>query len=629
MQNCWQLKSCGREPGGAKADELGVCPAALDEACDGTNEGTNAGRLCWAIAGTLCGSEVQGSFAKKHLECLQCGFFQTVKRETGASFRLLPPKYGKKEAVAAAEAAYGALVDQFQALTSVLDEVDAVIYVADFETYELLYTNRHTTELFGYGVGKRCYEVLQTGQTGPCSFCTNGQLVVDGKAADPVVWEFQNTVNHQWFLCIDRAIRWVDGRLVRMEVAVDITERKRAEEIANLMAAASNVLAGSLDYHATLAAVVKLVVPRFADACAIHLLDDDGRLEPIEVPASDQGHADLVRAWRASTEPDHASLARDVLASGKSQLLTDIGDASTPDLAATERVRSVIAVPLIAQGRAFGVMTLVASAARRDFDAADLSLAENVGTRAALALANARLYESAQQAIHAREEILGIVAHDLRNPLNNILMAADIIGEGSSIDQAHSMAGSVKRTVKRMAQLIDDLLSSTVIESGRFTVARATHDVRALVAEAVETMGPLAQQKGLTLETQIGDGLPPVECDPDRMLEVFSNLIGNAIKFTPAPGHVRVAARTEGAGVLFSVEDTGPGMGPDVLPHVFDRYWQGRHARRAGAGLGLHIVKGIVEAHGGTVWAESRVGEGSTFFFTLPLVKPSAGSRSA
>ena len=218
--NCWEILDCGRQVGGRLAEAQGVCPAALCTTCEDANGGDHGGRLCWAIAGTLCGGEVHGSFASKCVSCTACAVFKQVQDEEGPAFQLLMP----------AQTDQHAIVEQFVSISSIIDAINGMVYVADFETHELLFVNPYGEKLFGTGlVGKRCYEALQMGQTGPCSFCTNARLVVDGKPGPPVVWEFQNTVTGRWFLCTDKAIRWWDGRLVRMEVAIDITERKEAD----------------------------------------------------------------------------------------------------------------------------------------------------------------------------------------------------------------------------------------------------------------------------------------------------------------------------------------------------------------------------------------------------------------
>ncbi|HSQ67809.1 MAG TPA: HAMP domain-containing sensor histidine kinase [Polyangiaceae bacterium] len=221
MANCWEVMGCGRQEGGPKAAELGVCPAAKLGPYSGVNGGKNGGRVCWAVAGTFCGGEVQGTFASKATTCMECKVFALVRREQGASFGLLPP----------AQTNHRALIEQFASITSIIDSINAVVYVADLHTHELLFVSQYTEKVFGEGmVGKPCWKALQANQAGPCAFCTNHRLVVDGLPGPPVVWEFQNTVTRRWFLCIDKAIPWWDGRLVRMEVAIDITDRKAADQ---------------------------------------------------------------------------------------------------------------------------------------------------------------------------------------------------------------------------------------------------------------------------------------------------------------------------------------------------------------------------------------------------------------
>jgi signal transduction histidine kinase len=220
--NCWTIKECGREVGGRLAGECGACPAATipTGVNGGANGGEQAGRLCWAVAGTFCGGEVHGQFAAKSASCTTCDVFRRVQEEEGPAFALHLPVH----------TAQGAMVEQFVSMMSIIEAINGVVYVADFDTHELLFVNAYAATLFGAGlVGKRCYAALQAGQTGPCSFCTNDRLVVDGRPGPPVVWEFQNTITKKWFMCIDKAIRWWDGRLVRMEVAIDITDRKAAE----------------------------------------------------------------------------------------------------------------------------------------------------------------------------------------------------------------------------------------------------------------------------------------------------------------------------------------------------------------------------------------------------------------
>lgn len=226
-----------------------------------------------------------------------------------------------------------------------------------------------------------------------------------------------------------------------------------------------------------------------------------------------------------------------------------------------------------------------------------------------------------QRAVATRDDVLRIVAHDLRNPLSVITMQAAVMERfGPELEPREPRPHHViERAAARMNQLIQDLLDVALLEEGQLKLEPAQLRVADLVRDAIEIQKPLASSSKLELRVDLGHDVRHVWGDRDRLLRVFENLIGNAIKFTEAGGRIVVGAVLEDDGVVFSVADTGCGIAPDDLPHMFDRFWQATSkARRLGAGLGLPITKGIVEAHGGRIWVESKVGRGSTVFFTIP-----------
>ena len=231
-----------------------------------------------------------------------------------------------------------------------------------------------------------------------------------------------------------------------------------------------------------------------------------------------------------------------------------------------------------------------------------------------------RLYDDAQKIIDAREEILRIVAHDLRNPLNTISMATALLIEEPGPETARiSQLRIIKRSGERMNHLIRDLLSVTTIEAGRLSIAPRKVTVHDLFREASEMLEPIAREKSITFAVMAADDLPAVRADPARVLQVLSNLVGNAIKFTPAGGTITLsAARTDGP-VQCSVTDTGPGIPAAQIPRLFGKFWQAKRGDGRGVGLGLAIARGIVEAHGGTIDVRSELGHGSVFTFALPV----------
>ncbi len=239
-----------------------------------------------------------------------------------------------------------------------------------------------------------------------------------------------------------------------------------------------------------------------------------------------------------------------------------------------------------------------------------------------VALENARLYKAAQDATRARDDLVAIVSHDLRNPVHTINMAAAFLLEiAPPVDRritSRRQLEVIQRAAHRANRLISDLLDVAKIQAGRMAVEPTAVDVPSLVQEAVDAATPLASAKQLRVDRVVSPEFRQVSADRDRVLQVFGNLLGNAIKFTPSGGQITVTADAEGSQAHFTVSDTGPGIPPEHVPHVFDRYWQAKSTAKLGTGLGLSIAKGIVEAHSGKIWVESEPGKGASFNFTLP-----------
>jgi signal transduction histidine kinase len=287
---------------------------------------------------------------------------------------------------------------------------------------------------------------------------------------------------------------------------------------------------------------------------------------------------------------------------------------------------ATVVVPIASHGRVLGAVTVYRE--RRGYDAEDLLVVQDFAGRIALAVENARLYERAQQAIRAREEVVAVVSHDLRNPVSAIGMIASNVRkmppERLGPDSLAEYLRIISEAAAQADELIQNLLDASRIEAGQLRIAPRPAPLAPLVRAALDVLAPIAAERGIALRAEVRDDLPPVMADAPRVQQVISNLVGNAIKFTPSGGRVVVSARGAGGPtaaeeVEVAVSDTGAGIPPEHLPHVFDRYWQATRTTRRGAGLGLPIAKGLVEAHGGRIWVESMVGEGSTFRFTLPV----------
>ncbi len=413
---------------------------------------------------------------------------------------------------------------------------------------------------------------------------------------------------------------------------VDITERKIEEEAQRFIAQASALLDTSLDQEVILGSLARFAVPTLADYCAIDVLDQGGGIHRAAHAHADPSKEVLLRveepaALRADQDHD---LVRKVIRTRQPVLVRECSkvalkavglDTRQRELLHKLETRSFMIVPLITREQILGAITFGVGESGRSYDLMDLLTAEQLGQRAARTIDNSRLYDGAQRAIRARDEVLAVVSHDLRNPLSTIGLSASLLLDQPGERRAASVRflEVIKRAVEQANRLIKDLLDVSSIEAGHFSVNRVHHDVTELVEQAREMLAPIAEEKAIKLVCEVrGDGLV-ASADVTQIQRVFSNLVGNAIKFTPRDGRITLRAEQAEGELQFSVSDTGPGIPADEVPHVFDRYWQAKRGDRRGAGLGLSIVRGIVEAHGGRLWLDSHVGEGTTFFFTVPL----------
>lgn len=405
------------------------------------------------------------------------------------------------------------------------------------------------------------------------------------------------------------------------------------------LADASVALDASIEYEQTLANTVRLAVPEVADYCVVILLSEDGSARWADSAHRDPAKRALLESLRGflpPPSPEHP--VRKALRTGQPQLVTDASvqvlkwwDGTRLNIARALAPASTITVPMIARGRTFGaILFAVTAESARRYGGRDLELATDVGRRAGFAIDHALLYQAAERAARARDELMAVVAHDLKNPLNTIHLSLRVLrhDDRSSNDrlsdaEKHALErhalGAVQRAAERMYRLIHDLLEVARADAGRLWIQPGPVDPEILLREALDAHCEVAAAKSITLEATADEPLPTVLADRERIAQVFSNLIGNALKFTPTGGRVSVRGWRETAAVRFAVEDTGPGIPRDHQAHVFDRFWQAKSASGMGTGLGLSIAKAIVEGHGGSISVESTPGQGSRFEFSLPM----------
>jgi PAS domain S-box-containing protein len=421
------------------------------------------------------------------------------------------------------------------------------------------------------------------------------------------------------------------GQLAYLSTVIrDITDRKLREQTQQFLLEASEVFSQSLEVAALVRSITQLLVPRRADFCVVDLLREDGSVERSAVAHSDPAQQRL--ADQLAQHPAGRSKGPgvpDVVDTRKPLLAERIDDRWLQTMARSPRhlevlralaPHSMIVVPLVARDRVIGAISVGLAKSPRQYGPRELAVAEEFAARAALALDNARLFHEARQATRVRNEVLRIVAHDLRNPLNTIRLTAGLLNETCTDPDTSRRLGVIENSVGRAHRLIEYLLEVARLEAGKLPLELSTLDTVALLRDAVELHRAQAAEQGLELTPDYPEDLPPIRADQHRVLQVFSNLIGNALRLTPEGGRISIRALGREAEVEFVIEDTGPGIAKEDFPHLFQPFWQ-REKRGEGAGLGLPISKGLVEAHGGRIWVESTLGKGSRFCFTIPVAR--------
>ena len=435
---------------------------------------------------------------------------------------------------------------------------------------------------------------------------------------------------------LDEAIDSVTS--ARTDRLRDLAARAREAEAKSLasaqrqrfLAESSRLLAESLDHSETLKTVARLAVPDIADWCVVDLLQDDGSMARVAVEHRDPARLALANDLqeRFPPRPDAASGPAHVIRTGKTELEAQVSDSALHDIAPEpERLRllqalglnSYISAPLRTRGRILGSITFFTDIGR-SLSADDVAMAEDLARRAATAIDNARLYDEAQRAVHAREDILAIVTHDLRTPLAAIVTAAATQAASAPATEdggrLRRRAETIQRAAQHMTRLIGDLTDLAQIDAGRLAIRRTPYDPAALARDVFDTVQPAAAERGAQLRLEVVEPIPQIDCDGDRVMQILINLASNAVKVGAPTVTLRVEARP--GDILFTVSDTGPGIRQEDLPRMFDRYWRAESAHYKGTGLGLPISKGIVTAHGGRIWISSELGVGSRFYFTLP-----------
>jgi PAS domain S-box-containing protein len=457
----------------------------------------------------------------------------------------------------------------------------------------------------------------------------------------------------------------LDGAPVgRVWSFADVTERKREEaareralaaerraraeaeetrERLRVLADVSQSLANAIEDPDAISVAARAAIPHFSDWCVLDETADGSAIRRLVVAQADPVLEPLARVLeKFPPRPDATMGAGHVLRTGVPEIYPDVPESWAESIARTPEhlaalkvvgVRSVVIVPLSARGRVFGTMSFAQTSSGRRFGQSDLSFAQDLAARVGLALDNARLYQRKREALKARDEVLSVVSHDLRNPLAAIRAAAGLVLRG--LDSPETAARLTRknlelivRTAVRMDTLIERLLDVARIDARQLPIDAEPGNPEDILRAAIEQEQPLAIGKRINVLVEIESPLRPILVNRDRLHAVFENLMGNAIKFTPEGGRIVVSARLVGGSVRFTITDSGPGISEPDLPHIFERFWRAKSSAGMGVGLGLAIAKGIVEAHGGEIRVQNIPGAGASFSFTIPCA-PTLEKRAA
>ena len=438
----------------------------------------------------------------------------------------------------------------------------------------------------------------------------------------------------RWHLARAYPLRGEGGRIVKwFGTCTDIHEQKRFEDSQRLLSECSRVLASSFDLESTLGTVASMVASWFGGYCVVDLLGETG-LERVAVAHVDPDRRPTIDQLRDyAPGEDHSSPLWVVLASRRTEVCNSISEHVLAGGVQSERhaelrrglgTTGCMVSPLLAGGQVMGTVT-IGLIGGEPFAQDDVRPVEELAYRIAIAVMNARAFSEVRDANRLKDEFLAVVSHELRTPLNAMRGWLSLLKHAMLSEEQRSHALDViDRNISAQTQLVEDLLDISRIVSGRMRIQTHPVSLEPVVVAAIESVRPAAEARGIVLEATLDPETGHVQGDPDRLQQIVWNLLSNAIKFTPRGGRVTITLRRADPQAELVVTDTGQGISPAFLPHVFDRFRQGDGTTTrvfGGLGLGLAIVRHLAELHGGTVTADSEgEGRGATFTVSLPAI---------
>jgi len=439
-------------------------------------------------------------------------------------------------------------------------------------------------------------------------------------------------------------IRNAEGTVIgASKIARDISMRLRAQAITDrarrqgiFLARLTTSFSGTMNYTDRLTELATLSVPELSDWCVVDAVTTNGQIERVTIKHIDPNKVALAgQIHERSADPLAFASAVAVIRTGKPAIVPMISDevlvaAAAGDDELLRLVRSLglvsyVCLPLMVHGSTLGALTFATAESGRQYDDDAIRFLQDVASRAALALDNARSYEQLQAANRMKDEFLATLSHELRTPLNAILGYARMLRAGMLKDDKRNNAlDTLERNATSLTQIVEDVLDVSRIAAGKIRLNVQSLDLPVVMHDALATVMPAAEAKGVRIQSIVEPDIGPVSGDPERLQQVMWNLLSNAVKFTPRGGRVQVRLQRVNSHIEISVSDSGVGIREDFLPHLFERFRQADSTTtraHGGLGLGLAIARQIVELHGGTIHAISGgEGKGATFRIELPVM---------
>lgn len=412
-------------------------------------------------------------------------------------------------------------------------------------------------------------------------------------------------------------------------------ERQYIEGNLRYLAEASRILSSSLDYQTTLNSIATLAVPHIGDWCAVDLLTSDGQLQQVAVAHKDPAKIKWAKELRKVDPPDmHAPTGvPQVLRTGEPELYPVISDELLVRVAKTKKhlkllreigFKSAMIVPIFSQKKPIGVITFVTTETRRNYNQADLLMAQELATRATVAIENARLFKGSQEAITLRDDFISVASHELKTPVTSVKMFTQVLkrhSEQIGDTKAVSHLSKMDRQINKLTELIYDLLNVSKIQAGRMEFREELFDFDAAVREVVDILQQSETKHRILIH---GQTKKKIRGDQERIGQVINNLVSNAVKYSPKAHKIVIQLGSDKQHVSVAVQDFGIGMEKSHLEKIFERFYRVYDTTDKtfpGLGIGLYISSEIIKRHGGKLWVDSAIGKGSTFHFSLPIKK--------